>query len=146
MTSIKCSINAFVVFVLVALGAYSNESIFTLTPELSYYSYREPSVMKITGPGLGLDCCYQYIDKNKVTFLIHARANFINGTYDGRTQTGDKLINNNDNSCILETAPKLGYVLTWQESNINITPYTGVGYRYLNNDTSVKNGGYLRVY
>ncbi|WP_440682832.1 hypothetical protein [Cysteiniphilum halobium] len=120
-------------------------SLFSISPMAGYYSYREPGLMSIKGPSFGLDGNYQYIDRNKVTLIVDGQLGFVNGKYDGRLLNGQPFQMENDNSYILGIAPKLGYVFSWQRAGLKLTPYIGLGYRYLHNDSSNNSAGYLRI-
>ncbi len=120
-------------------------SLFSISPMAGYYSYREPGLISIKGPSFGLDGSYQYIDRNKVTLIVDGQFGFVNGKYDGRLLNGQAFQMDNDNSYILGISPKVGYVFSWQKSGLKLTPYIGLGYRYLNNDSSNNSAGYLRI-
>ncbi len=120
---------------------------FSLSPAIGYYSYREPGLMSIKGPSIALDGSYQYIERNRITLMIEGQLGFVNGKYDGRLndkqQTPFQM--NNDNSFIFGISPRIGYLFQFPKVLITVTPFLGLGYRYLNNDTSNDSHGYLRA-
>ena len=120
-------------------------SLFSISPMVGYYSYREPGLMSIKGPSFGLDGSYQYIDRNKVTLIVDGQLGFVNGKYDGSLLNGQPFQMDNDDSYILGISPKIGYVFFWQKLSLALTPFIGLGYRFLNNDSSHDSAGYLRI-
>ncbi|MCF6766017.1 porin family protein [Thiotrichales bacterium 19S3-7] len=131
--------------------AYANEQSnrqskpsISLLPEFGYYRYEEPGIMEIKGPLIGLSSETKIPFTHKLSFRLFVRGAYNFGSYSS-TNTGD---NDNDNSWLINIAPSVGYSFVVNH-NVTMTPYTGVGYRYLNNDssgneTTTGHFGYLR--
>ncbi|WP_100550587.1 hypothetical protein [Caedibacter taeniospiralis] len=128
-------------------------SLISISPAIGYYKYEEPKIhtpqgqkyMNIKGVSFRLDGAYQYIDRNRVTLIVDGELAFVNGKYDGFLQNGEPFQMSNDDSYILGVSPKIGYVFSWQGVGVNLTPFVGLGYRFLDNDTSGTSGGYKRI-
>lgn len=140
-----------VIFMLMAemVGAYctlgmTDCSSFSLAPSLGYYKYAEPGLMNIKGISFGLQADYQYTSAEKVAFIFASEIAFVNGRYAGSYQNGTPLSYNNDNSYLLSFSPRIGYQLYFARQDLQLVPFIGIAYRYLNNDNADKPGGYLR--
>jgi len=110
-----------------------------------YYQYKEPGVMKITGPSLSLDLDYQYTYTNNIVLMLNSDFGFVYGKYDGSLddKTKTPVTINGSNSFILGISPRLGYQYLPKYS-FKLLQFIGLGYRYLHNDSSHHPNGYLR--
>ena len=108
-----------------------------------YYQYKEPGLMKITGPSLSLDLDYQYTYTNNIVLMLNSDFGFVYGRYDGSLMDGTPA-SLNSNSFILGISPRLGYQFYLPKYSFRLLQFIGLGYRYLNNDTSNDSRGYLR--
>ncbi|WP_119343778.1 hypothetical protein [Facilibium subflavum] len=118
---------------------------FSLSPTIGYYKYAEPGYMKITGLSVGLQFDYQYIQKNNLVLQIQSQLGFVNGKYDGSLLNSQPYSNSNDDSYIFSVAPSVGYRFSFSNNAMQLIPYAGLGYRFLNNDTSDTSAGYQRL-
>lgn len=120
---------------------------FEITPEIFAYSYKEWSnkkfFMSMNGPMFGLAGSYSYsFGKNFVKFATR----FAMGESDYKSRGTGKF--KNDPSWYIDSQAVYGRHFDLS-SNVMISPYLGLGYRYLENDTSKKRSttghyGYLR--
>ena len=122
-------------------------SLFSISPTFGYYQYKEPGLMSIKGPSFGLQLDYQQISRNGMVLFVNAELGFVNGKYDGRLNDNEQtpFTMNNDNSYILGISPRLGYQFLLYQQQLALTPYAGLGYRFLHNGTSDNQYGYLRI-
>jgi len=97
--------------------------------ETSYIRYREPGVMKEKGIMYGVNGSYTFRNR----FMLKLEGRFSVGQLDYKN-SGE--INNIDNY-IYELRSLGGYSLPKFRSSM-LTPYIGIGYRYLNDDSSGK--------
>ncbi|TNF69481.1 MAG: hypothetical protein EP298_03065 [Gammaproteobacteria bacterium] len=116
----------------------------SISPEFGYYRYEEPGIMKIKGPLIGLNSETQIPLPYKFSVRLFVRSAYNFGSYSS-TSSGDQ---DNDNSWLINIAPSVGYSFIFN-NGFTLTPYTGFGYRYLNNDssgdtTTTGHFGYLR--
>ncbi|RPI37703.1 MAG: autotransporter outer membrane beta-barrel domain-containing protein [Nitrospiraceae bacterium] len=102
-----------------------------LGPELSYIEYNEPDVMKEKGWMYGIAGSYIYHQK----LMLMAEGRFSYGKLDYSSPISST-VDDIDNY-IVEFRGLGGYDFTVSESSV-LTPYIGVGYRYLNDDSSMK--------
>ncbi len=102
---------------------------FEAATEFYYFKYREPDVMKESGMMYGLAGNYAY--HNKLMLKAEGRGAWGQVDY----KNSGKI--NNINDWNLEFRGMGGYDFKLAESFI-LTPYFGVGYRYLNDDISGK--------
>jgi len=100
-----------------------------LGTEIYYHTYREPDVMRENGMMYGLMGSYSYHDN----FMLKAEGRGSWGQVDYKNS--GTIDNINDYS--FEFRGLGGYDFTASEKLI-LTPYFGIGYRYLNDDTSGK--------
>lgn len=120
---------------------------FEMTPEIFVYSYKEQvdkkPFMSLNGPMYGLSGAYTYnFGKNFMKFAPRVAGGSLKYKSNG---TGRM---NNDPSWYVEFQALYGRHFD-VNSNVTISPYLGLGYRYLENDTSKKRSttgayGYLR--
>ena len=112
-------------------GSLKPRHVLELAPEVFYFSYKEPGVMKENGVMYGLLASYAYRNINNIMLKAEGRGS--GGTVDYK------------NSGTLNDIPDFsmefrglgGYDIETNQ-NLTITPYLGVGYRYLNDDSSGK--------
>ncbi len=98
-------------------------------PEVYYFEYKEPGVMREKGAMLGADGSYSY-HKN---FMLKAEARFAYGQVDYKNSG---TIDNIDDYTT-ELRGLGGYDFPIFHATY-LTPYIGIGYRYLNDDLSGK--------
>ncbi|PJA79867.1 MAG: hypothetical protein CO148_05730 [Nitrospirae bacterium CG_4_9_14_3_um_filter_41_27] len=109
-----------------------------LGPEISYIEYKEPGVMKENGWMYGIVGSYTYHDK----LLLKAEGRLSYGWVDySNSGTMDDI-----DDYIWELRGLGGYDFSVLKASI-LTPYIGIGYRYLNDDMSgrVSSTGALRM-
>ena len=127
-------------------------------PELYSFKYEEPGYMEEEGTfyGIAIGTTYrewvpyypgQALPDNKMMFRAEGRFAFGQVDYDGAVQdleTGEiyPYSVDNQNDFVLEGRLMLGP--EWLGENILSTLYSGLGYRYLNDDSSSSSGGYER--
>jgi hypothetical protein len=104
---------------------------FEIGPEVSYRTYKEPSLMKEEGWMYGVVGSYTY--HNRLMLKLEGRANW--GEVDYSSPISGKIDNIDD--YMLEGRGLVGYDFLIAQVH-SITPYGGVGYRYLNDDGSGK--------
>ena len=104
---------------------------FEIGPEISYRTYEEPSMMKEKGWMYGLVGSYAY--HNKLMLKVEGRGNW--GEMDYSSPISGKI--NDIENYMLEGRGVVGYDFLIAEVHA-ITPYIGVGYRYLNDNGSGK--------
>ncbi len=102
---------------------------FELGPEISYRKYKEPDVMSEKGIMYGLVGSYTY--HNKLMLKAEGRGSW------GKVDYSNSGEINNIDDYMLEFRGLGGYDLLTSKT-ITITPYTGIGYRYLNDDMAGK--------
>jgi len=102
---------------------------FELGPEVSYIVYKEPGQMKERGMMYGLIGSYSY--HNKIMLKADAKGSWGKVDY----SNSGKIDNLED--YMLEGRGLVGYDFPIAQVH-SITPYVGVGYRYLNDDGSGK--------
>jgi hypothetical protein len=108
--------------------------------QVSYYDYKEPNFAEIKGPRLGFVGAWTAVGEQKLFLRIDGRASYGSLDYQGSgTATGVV-------DFILETRAVVGIDLDL--SGATLSPYAGLGYRYLYNDlngyTSARAAGYRR--
>lgn len=101
---------------------------FSLSSEISYIKYREPGFMQDKGLMYGADGTYTYQHDN---FLFRPELRFSYGQVDYKNSG---TLENIDDS-IVEGRVLFGYEFP-VSTNTTLTPYIGLGYRYLNDDPS----------
>lgn len=102
---------------------------FEIGPEISYRTYKEPDVMKEKGWMYGLISSYAY--HNKLMLKVEGRGNWGEVDYSNSGKVDDI------DDYMLEGRGLVGYDFLIAQVH-SITPYLGVGYRYLNDDISGK--------
>ena len=114
---------------------------FELGAELSYIKYEEPGVMEEKGVMSGFSGSYTYYDN----YMLKAEGRFSVGQVDYEGQLSDGTPYNIDDidDYMLELRGLAGYGFPVFESSV-LTPYVGLGYRYLNDDLSSDPAGYER--
>lgn len=121
-------------FMFVGIGTIFAEPVkihtFELSPEFSYIVYKEPEVtVKERGKMYGLVGSYTY--HNKAMVKVEGRGSV------GGVDYSDSGKIDNIRDYILEIRGLVGYDFSISKSFI-ITPFIGIGYRYLNDDSSGK--------
>jgi hypothetical protein len=113
-------------------------------PEFSYITYKEPNVMKERGLMYGVSASYSYHNKQNLLMLgIEGKASYGEVDYKGATFIGTPLEIDNIPDYMLEFRGLVGVDLPVKD--FYVTYYTGIGYRYLNDDAHEKYaGGYER--
>ena len=110
-------------------------------PEISYIQYEEPDVMKEKGMMYGIVGSYAY--HNYIMLKLEGKFAYGQLDYDGATWAGDPLTIKGISNYMLEFRGLLGY--DFAVKAITITPYLGIGYRWLNDNAQEKYfGGYKR--
>ena len=109
-------------------------------PEISHIEYKEPGVMSQTGTMYGIDAAYTY--HNGVMIKVAGRYSY------GKVDYQNSGTLNNIDDIIFEIRGLAGYDFR-ALSTVTITPFIGLGYRYLKDDmagriTSTGAKGYLR--
>lgn len=97
--------------------------------EIYYYNYEEPNVMEQDGVQYGLTGSYEYHQE----WVIHVDGRFAFGEVD-YTSPISGTMDDLDNYTF-ETRGWFGWDFPTSET-IVLTPYFGIGYRYLNNDSA----------
>lgn len=97
---------------------------FSLGLEGSYYRYNEPKFMQYTGSFYGLNTDYFYRFSNNLTLGAEARIDFGLANYKSKNTGRDK----NIKQFLVEPRVLVGY--TFKTSSVNLTPFSGVGYRF----------------
>lgn len=125
------------------LGYKKDISQSLLEVEYSSYSYKEPGLMSLTGPVYGIIYSNTVISHKDITKY---EGRYFMGTmfYDGALQDGTPLT--------ISDIPDSGYELSILRGSIrpmsdtlDWTPYSGIGYRYLNDNMQMKSQyGYQR--
>lgn len=115
---------------------------FEIEPELSYIKYEESGVMEQKGIMYGIIGSYAYHNK----LMLKGEGKFSYGllSYDGSTWGGTPVSINNITNYMLELRGLVGYDFSVSQAT-TITPYLGLGYRYLQDNTQQKSlSGYQR--
>ena len=112
-----------------------------LGTEISYIKYKEPSVMEEKGMMYGIVGSYTYRSK----FMLRADGRFSCGQvdYDGALSDGTPYTMDGIDDYMLELRGLGGYDFPVFTAS-TLTPYIGIGYRYLNDDSSSSPYGYER--
>lgn len=129
-----------------------------IAPEISHFTYREPGVMKDEGTFYGIvgsytrrrlregDPTQSGIDGNDFrswsTLRIEGRLSFGEVDYDGSYMNGTPLRTSGTDDFLLDIRLMGGR--EWQPATFFNAFYAGLGYRFLNDDSSAQAGGYLR--
>ena len=115
--------------------------VFDVGTELSYIKYKEPGVMEQTGMMSGITGSYTFRDN--VMLRAEARYSYGQVDYDGQLSDGTPYVLNDIDDNMLEFRGLAGFDIELSEKTF-VTPYTGFGYRYLNDDSSFDAAGYER--
>ena len=99
---------------------------FEIGPEISYRTYKEPDVMKEKGMMYGLVSSYTYHSKIMLKAEGRASLGWVDYSNSGKID--------NIEDFLLELRGLVGY--DFFISNSCITPFIGIGYRYLDDDSS----------
>ena len=115
-----------------------------LGPDIRYLNYREPDYdIDITGLMYGVSGKFTYHGiSNRDNYLMLGLDTQVLGgglEYDGQTQSGTPLDESSDD-WLIETRALIGSEYFFGDDNI-LTLFTGIGYRYWNNEVS-GNAGY----
>ena len=127
-----------------------------IAPEVSHFTYREPGVMKDEGTFYGIVGSYtrrhlragdptQSDSDNSISwtaFKIEGRLSFGEVDYDGSYMDGTPLRMSGIDDFLIDVRLMGG--IEWQPATFFNALYAGLGYRYLNDDSSSQPGGYLR--
>ena len=133
----------------VATQALKNNT-FEIGPEVYYVRYHESDVMEKTGIMYGVVGSYIYRSSVGRTFdpsnawMLRAdgRLAFGKVNYDGEFWDGTPASGDNIDDYLWEVRGLLGY--DFKNKTARTTPFFGVGYRYLNDNSSDQDGGYER--
>jgi hypothetical protein len=118
-----------------------SKNFLALGTEISYIKYEEPSYMQDKGMMYGIVGSYTY--HNKLMAKLEGKFSYGQMDYDGATWGGTPLTIKGISDYMLELRWLLGYDFTAKA--INLSPYAGVGYRYLQDNSQDKYyGGYQR--
>ncbi|MBI4227411.1 MAG: hypothetical protein HY600_03935 [Candidatus Omnitrophica bacterium] len=102
-------------------------------PEVYYFRYKEPDVaVKFDGPMYGLVGSYTYRHANRLALQADGRGAWGLVSYTGSGTLDDI------QDWTFEGRATIGYDLPAQDDRRRLTPFFGVGYRYLNDDSSGK--------
>ena len=115
--------------------------IWEIGPEISYIEYREPDIMSEKGLMYGIDAAYSY--HNGVMIKVAGRFSY------GQVDYQNSVTFNNIDDIIFEIRTLGGYDFKLSKS-LTMTPFIGLGYRYLRDDMAGRTSpagsekGYLR--
>ena len=115
--------------------------IWEIGPEISYIEYREPDIMSEKGLMYGIDAAYSY--HNGVMIKVAGRFSY------GQVDYQNSVTFNNIDDIIFEIRALGGYDFKLSKS-LTMTPFIGLGYRYLRDDMAGRTSpagsekGYLR--
>jgi hypothetical protein len=115
--------------------------IWEIGPEISYIEYREPDIMSEKGLMYGIDAAYSY--HNGVMIKVAGRFSY------GQVDYQNSVTFNNIDDIIFEIRTLGGYDFKLSKS-LTMTPFIGLGYRYLRDDMAGRispagsEKGYLR--
>lgn len=115
--------------------------IWEIGPEISYIEYREPDIMSEKGLMYGIDAAYSY--HNGVMIKVAGRFSY------GQVDYQNSVTFNNIDDIIFEIRTLGGYDFKLSKS-LTMTPFIGIGYRYLRDDMAGRTSpagsekGYLR--
>ena len=112
-----------------AFAAQMDVHNFEVGPEIYYFNYEEPGVMEEDGVFYGVGAAYRY--HNTLMLGLDGRLAF--GSVDYTSPASGSIDDIND--VVIETRGTFG--MDWSmKDNVVLTPFSGFGYRYLNDDTS----------
>lgn len=142
----------FLVFILCPVMVHAMEPkmhTITLAPEINYFTYKEDQ-MKETGFLYGLSGAYTYRGEafaeslSQAMFKVEGRIIFGRVDYDGHLFDGNAYKIDNVRDILSEFRGLAGYDFTIF-SDTTVTPFIGLGFRYLKDDLSKDNAGYRRI-
>jgi hypothetical protein len=111
---------------------------------VSSYQYREPGVMSLKGAKMGLDMHVVKVSEERDNLIFRGDLRFAFGTVDYNSNNTGSATGEPD--WYLEARALLGK--DWEINHAVLSPYIGLGYRYLFNDgrgiSSTGYGGYRR--
>ncbi|MEN6336527.1 MAG: hypothetical protein ABFE01_19910 [Phycisphaerales bacterium] len=126
-----------------------------IAPEVSHYRYREPGVMTNEGTLYGVVGSYAFFrrgasclspeDGNDVswsTLALDGRISAGEVDYDGSFMDGTPLSTSGTDDLLIDI--RLLWSRHWQPTRFLQAFYAGLGYRYLNDDSTGQVGGYER--
>jgi hypothetical protein len=116
--------------------------VWELQTEISQITYKEPGIQD-KGMMQGLAGSYTYYDHDNLMLKAEGRFSYGKVDYTGSLQDGTPYTIGGINDYMLELRGLGGCDFSVNEAAI-ITPYAGIGYRYLNDDSSFDAAGYLR--
>jgi hypothetical protein len=117
---------------------------FELGSEIYHITYKEPGIMNSKGVMYGVAGSYRCKNQKNYIAKIDGRLSYGRVDYKGSTWGGTPLTINDIPDYSFEVRGLMGYDHVVSKGNI-ITPFFGIGYRYLNDDASKKyHGGYER--
>lgn len=119
----------------------TSRHIWEISNSLSYIEYKEPGVMSEKGPMYGVDASYSY--RHGVMLQLEGRFGYAQVDYDGYNQAGAKIKHDDIDDYLFEARGLIGYEFNILSST-TLTPYAGLGYRYLNDNLQDYFGGYER--
>jgi len=114
---------------------------FELGPEISYITYKEPGTMKEKGMMYGLVGSYTY--HNKLMLKAEGKGSLGKVDYKGALSDGTPYTMDGIRDYMLEFRGLVGCDFPVGKAS-TLTPYIGIGYRYLNDDSSSDPAGYER--
>ncbi len=97
-------------------------------PTISTITYKEPGYMRESGTMAGIAGSYAY--HNNVMFMIEGDFSYGQMKYEGRLTNGTPITINNIDDYLVEVRALGGYDFRLLETMF-LTPYVGVGYRFL---------------
>jgi len=124
-----------------------------IAPEVSHYRYKEPGVMTNEGTLYGVVASYTFYnygegslrslssDSND-TITLEGRLSFGEMEYDGSYMDGTPLTTDGIDDFLVNL--RLLWGREWPHATLLSAVYAGLGYRYLNDDSSGQLGGYER--
>lgn len=125
--------------------AYNTRHSLLIAPEVYQYKYEEPDLMELEGTytGINLDYAYSILpDQNDESnpygktiksFFVGVESRYAEGSVDYSSNGTGSMDDIDD--YVVEVRPIVGFEARMTES-VNVTPYLGFGYRYLDNDSS----------
>lgn len=117
------------------------EHSFGIGLETGYFDYKENGLMEEDGFMYGVVGSYSYHSDNKLMINTSLKYSFGELDYDGQTWSGTPITADTDD-WIVECRGLVGYDYVLNGRHL-ITLFTGIGYRYWNDDIDT-NGGYER--
>jgi len=114
-----------------AMAAQMDVHNYDLGSEIYYFDYEEPGVMEEDGVFYGVRAAYTY----HKTLMVGLDGRFAYGSVD-YSSPGSGTVDNIDDF-VIETRGTLGMDWNMTDSTM-LTPFSGFGYRYLNDDTGGK--------